>query len=86
MLVVNRLDVQYMRPAKLDDLITVTTTIRRLRGASVELEQVVWPESEASPLTKLNVGLVCVRRNGLRPVAIPEPWASAFREGLVAED
>lgn len=85
MLVVQRIDVQYMRPARLDDLLTVTTAVREVRGASVVLEQVVWPEDEASPLAKLAVGLVCVKREGVRPAPIPEPWRGAFR-AMIAPD
>jgi acyl-CoA thioester hydrolase len=38
---VRRVAVEYLRPARLDDLLTVTTAVTRLRGASVEMRQAV---------------------------------------------
>jgi acyl-CoA thioester hydrolase len=40
--VVRSLSIDYLSPARFDDLLEVRTTITRLRGASVEMGQEVW--------------------------------------------
>ncbi|MFC3126223.1 tol-pal system-associated acyl-CoA thioesterase [Pseudoroseomonas globiformis] len=81
LLVVRRLEVEYVAPARLDDYLLVETRIRRLRGASLDLDQDVVEEGGAVK-ARLKVGLVCVQAEGMRPVAIPEPWRTAFAEAL----
>jgi acyl-CoA thioester hydrolase len=81
MLVVRRIEVEYVAPARLDDSLVVETRVRRLGGASLDLEQRVLDESGALRAV-LTVGLVCVRTEGVRPTPIPEPWRSALRAGM----
>jgi len=75
-LVVKRIEVEYARPARLDDLVTVRTRIRRVT-AILDLDQDVMLGDEI--LAALTVRLVCVGKEGLRPRAVPEPWRSALR-------
>ena len=83
-LVVKRIEVEYAKPARLDDLVTIRTTIRRV-SAVLELDQDVLLGDEL--LAALNVRLVCVGAGGLRPRAVPEPWRSALRARIaVAEN
>jgi len=89
-LVVRRVEVEYARPARLDDALVVETAIARVTGAQVMLDQAVvraepGPAADGEgerPLALLRVGLVAVDRDSLRPVPIPEPWRSTLR-GLV---
>lgn len=82
-LVVRRVEVEYLRPARLDDALLVETRVARVTGAAIDLEQDVLDDSGMSPRARLRVRLVCVGREGLRPARIPEPWLSALR-GVVA--
>ncbi|WP_160120470.1 YbgC/FadM family acyl-CoA thioesterase [Rhodovarius lipocyclicus] len=75
-LVVKRVEVEYAKPARLDDLVTVRTRIRHV-GAALDLDQDVLLDHEM--LAALKVRLVCVGANGLRPRPVPEPWRSALR-------
>ena len=83
-LVVRRVEVEYLRPARLDDALLVETRVTRLTGATVDLAQDVLDEAGALPRARLRVGLVCVCRDGLRPARIPEPWRSALRDAFAA--
>jgi acyl-CoA thioester hydrolase len=83
MLVVRRIEVEYVAPARLDDSLVVETAVRRFGGASVELAQDVL-DAAGDVRARLIVGLVCVRAGGLRPVAVPEPWRAAFRQAAGA--
>ncbi len=76
MLVVRRIEVAYVRPARLDEPLIVETRIRALGAATLDLEQLVLREAEGAELARLQVGLVCVRGDGLKPARIPEPWRS----------
>ena len=79
-LVVKRIEVEYAKPARLDDLVTIRTRVRRV-SAVLELDQDVMLGDEL--LAALRVRLVCVGAEGFRPRALPEPWRSALR-ALVA--
>ncbi|MFT8247044.1 tol-pal system-associated acyl-CoA thioesterase [Roseomonas sp. BN140053] len=82
-LVVRRIEVEYLRPARLDDALVIETRVERLGGASLDLAQDVLDETGTTPRARLRVGLVCVSQDGLRAARIPEPWAGALRDVLV---
>lgn len=87
LLVVRRVEVEYWRPARLDDSVLVETAVRRVTGAQILLDQTVWRAAEGSGvaverLAGLKVGLVSVCQDSLRPVPLPEPWRKVLR-GLV---
>ncbi|MCO6419663.1 YbgC/FadM family acyl-CoA thioesterase [Siccirubricoccus sp. KC 17139] len=80
-LVVRRIEVEYWRPARLDDAIVVETRVVAVRGVTLVLDQRMLREGEGvgeGPLAALRVELACVDRHGLRPKRIPEPWRSAL--------
>jgi len=68
-LVVRRCEIEYLKPAKLDDLLTIETEATKLGGASVELRQRVLRDNEL--LAELKVLVVCIGRDG-RPDRIPD--------------
>ena len=86
LLVVRRIEVAYLRPARLDDLVFIETRILKAGAASLDVGQDVvagdGPGSRPGSggvLARLKVGLVCVSQESLRPVPLPEPWRSALR-------
>ncbi len=82
MLVVRRIEVEYVRPARLDDLLVIETRIRGLGAATLDLDQRVLREDDGAELARLLVGLVCVSADGLRPARVPEPWRSELAQRL----
>ncbi|WP_284735764.1 tol-pal system-associated acyl-CoA thioesterase [Dongia deserti] len=68
-LVVRRCEIDYLKPAKLDDLLTVETVAMKLGGASVELRQRVLRDGDV--LAELKVLVVCIGNDG-RPARIPD--------------
>jgi len=78
MLVVRRIKVEYVRPARLDEPLIVETRIRAIGAATLDLDQLVLREDGEAVLARLDVGLVCVRADGIRPSRIPEPWRGAL--------
>lgn len=81
MLVVRRIEVEYVAPARLDECLVVETQIRRFGGASVDLTQDILDEA-GRPKARMVVDLVCVRVGGVRPVPLPEPWRSCIKAGV----
>ena len=86
-LVVRRIEVEYWRPARLDDAVVVETRVIAVRGVTIVLDQRMLPgetaadeaaEDAAAPLAAMRVELACVDRHTLRPKRIPEPWRSAL--------
>jgi acyl-CoA thioester hydrolase len=82
MLVVRRIEVEYVRPARLDEPLIVETRIRALGAATLDLDQHVLREEGGAELARLRVGLVCVRVDGLRAARIPEPWRSELAKRI----
>lgn len=74
-LVVRRCAIDYLRPAHLDDELTIETELVKLGGASVDLAQRVLRGSEL--LADLKVLVVCVGRDG-KAARIPEYLRSAL--------
>lgn len=68
-LVVRRCEIDYLKSARLDDLLTVETEIVKLGGASVDLRQRVLRGDEI--LADLKVLVVCIGPDG-RPARIPD--------------
>jgi acyl-CoA thioester hydrolase len=87
LLVVRRIEVEYVRPARLDDGVVVETAIRRVTGAQILLDQTIRLAEDGvgipgERLAGLRVGLVSVGQDSLRPVPLPDPWRSVLK-GLV---
>ncbi len=75
---VRRVKMDYLRPARLDDVLTVTTEPRRLGAATATLRQEFAVGERA--VARLDVQLACVRGADGRPSRIPARWRAAFEE------
>ena len=78
MLVVRRIKVDYLRPARLDDSLTVVTEPIQVGGASVVLRQDVTADNDGESCAVLEVQLACVPPNGDKPARLPLPWRTAL--------
>jgi acyl-CoA thioester hydrolase len=81
--VVRRCVVDFLAPARLDELLAVTSTVLDVRGASFDLVQSV--RRNEVDLVRLHVKLACIARNG-RPARLPDNVSralSALRAGQV---
>ena len=82
MFMVRRVEVDYLRPARLDDSLIVVTESRAVGGASVLLRQEVrGPEGACAVLT---VRLACVKPGESKPGRLPQRWRSALTEMCAA--
>ena len=68
--VVRSLKLDYLKPALLDDLLSVTAQIKEIGRSRLNLLQSVLRGDEL--LTEAEVHLVCVSLQGFKPVSVPE--------------
>jgi acyl-CoA thioester hydrolase len=73
--VVRRLEIDYLRPARIDDVLEVVTECMEGSGAYVLLAQQV--QRDGAPLCKLTVKVVLVSEAG-RPMRLPAAARAAF--------
>jgi len=73
---VARCAIDFMRPARLDDLLHVRTEVAGLGGAKLELVQTVLRAGD--PVARLRMTLAVVDAATLRPTRLPEAFHQAF--------
>jgi acyl-CoA thioester hydrolase len=78
MFVVRRIKVDYLRPARIDESLTVVTEPLQVGGASLLLRQEV--QGSAGTCAVLEVQLACVRPSGDKPGRLPPPWKVALAQ------
>lgn len=72
---VRSLSADYVKPALLDDALSVHSRLIDVRGASMSAEQIVRREDE--DLVRFNVRLACINRRG-RPARMPPTLRSVL--------
>ena len=77
MFVVRDVAVQYLLPARLDDVLRATAVIRKLGGASMVFKQEVMRGDEL--LLTGEVTVACVDRKGVKPRRLPAAMAAALQ-------
>lgn len=77
------IDLQYLRPAKLDDDVVIHTRCTQLKAASVIMHQRAIRGSELLCEARLRVGFVAPSG---RPTRQPQPWRDAFMTILSQEE
>ena len=82
--VVRRAELDYQRPARLDDWLTIETSSLSVGGASVRLRQRVKKDEET--LAVVDLTLVSVRLQTGRAERMPAPWRVALTAMAGAAD
>jgi acyl-CoA thioester hydrolase len=76
MFMVHRAEIDYVRPAMLDDPLVVETETMGVGGASVLLRQTV--SGPNGVCARLRIKLACIRIGGNKPARIPPQWREAL--------
>ena len=79
MFIVHSLTINYRRPARLDDMLTVTAGINRAGRTFLLMNQSVFRGDEL--LCDAEVKVACVSRDDIKPSAIPPDVRSALAGG-----
>jgi acyl-CoA thioester hydrolase len=76
MFMVRRVEVDYLRPARIDDLLSIDTEVLAVGGASAELRQTIrGPAGDCAALR-----LACVRTDGgNKPGRLPPRWRGVLQ-------
>jgi len=74
--VVRSVAVEFLRPARLDDQLSIGVAMVRCGASIIELEQ--WIERENERLVSADVKLACVRIAAFQPVRIPRALREVF--------
>ena len=80
---VSRCEVDYLRPAVLDDLLTVETRVVEVGAAVIRLDQRVLRGEEL--LSRLVIRVACLNRKG-RPQRLPDPVREALSTYRISEE
>lgn len=75
--VVKNITADFIRPAKLDDMLDITTQITALNGASIDMQQTI--SSSNTELFKLTIKIAYIDIKNGRPVRIIEEVAQRIR-------
>lgn len=75
--VVRRCVADYVRPARLDDNLSLTTRLAALRGAALDVEQIV--QRDTVDLVRLDVTVACVNFE-MRAARIPPRLRAALQD------
>jgi acyl-CoA thioester hydrolase len=77
---VRRMSLDFHAPARLDDLLRLTLSVARLRGASIDFLQRVL-HADGTLLVSAEVQVVCIDA-GFRPVRLPNDLLETFLNGV----
>lgn len=78
LLVVHSLTTSYRKPARLDDLLSVTTSITKLARTNLVFHQVISKDGEV--MCEADVRVACVEQEAMKPAAIPEAMLSRIKQ------
>jgi acyl-CoA thioester hydrolase len=74
--VVRKCEIDYISPAKLDDLIAVSVIVKKIHAASIVMQQEIKRLDKI--LSRLDVEIVCVAADNFRPKKIPTNIKNLF--------
>ena len=76
--VVRSLKLDYLKPARLDDVLAVSAQIKDVGRSRVALQQSVMRGEDR--LVEAEIHLVCVTLDGFRPIAMPDVLSKQWKE------
>jgi acyl-CoA thioester hydrolase len=79
--VVRHIDIEYLKPAFLDDLLSLETSVKSIRNTSFIMNQTVSRAGES--IAQMKVALVCIGADTLKPVRLPSLIKSRFEQFLL---
>lgn len=84
MYVLKHADIEYIKPAMLDDLLEVQTMVASMRNTSFQMRQIVHKNGEE--ICSMLITLVCVDAKTIKPVRLPEILREKFEPYMITEE
>ncbi len=75
--VVRGMQLDFLKPARLDDLLTVTVQVRQVRRASIVFDQAIWRGEDRLLAAQVKIAAVSV--SAFRPVGLDEALYQEFK-------
>ena len=69
--VVKKMDISYDFPARLDDMLTISTKIEQIRKASIIFKQTILNQNKQI-ISSADVVIACVNMTKMKPCALPK--------------
>ncbi len=82
--VIRRVEADFRRPAKLDDLLEVRSRLLAVGGATLDVQQTVYRPADDLDLVFMTIHLGCVRTDG-RPQRMPTDLRTTLQSLVVQE-
>lgn len=80
MFVIKHADIEYILPGKLDDALTVSTTVADMKNTSFKMTHLI--EKNGSTLCKVLITAVCVNADTIKPERLPDILRAKFEPYL----
>lgn len=77
--VLNRIEVRYVKPARLDDLLDVQSRLVELKRASFVVDHAIYRASDGTLIATGQAGAVCLDEASFRPAPIPKDIHTLLR-------
>lgn len=77
--VVRRMNLEYLAPARLDDMLEIQTHIISMRGTSLVFSQKI-VNADGKALNEAEVQIVCVDPTTMKPRALPKSIVAEFKQ------
>ncbi len=75
--VVKKMDISYDFPARLDDMLTISTKIEQIRKASIIFKQTILNQNKQI-ISSADVVIACVNMTKMKPCALPKSLVLEF--------
>lgn len=75
---VRSVEVHYLAPARLDDMLTVELRVERIRRASIDFAQSIRHNDGSADLCTARVKVACLEADSFRPAVIPDDIKDSF--------
>lgn len=69
--VVKKMDISYDFPARLDDMLTISTKVEQIRKASIIFKQTIFNQNKQI-ISSADVVIACVNMTKMKPCALPK--------------
>lgn len=81
--VVKHIEIEYLKPAFLDDILREDTAIETMKNTSFTMRQVFYRGEDK--VCEMHVALVCVDSNTIKPVRLPDVIQKEFKAFIEVE-
>lgn len=75
--VVKKMDISYLFPARLDDMLTISSSIEQVRKASIIFKQTIFNQNK-QVISSADVIIACVDMTKMKPCGLPKLLVSEF--------